>query len=61
MCPLALRGMLKERMDRELPVRRVSDEPPPFLGRWGRVYAVILGYLLVLILILYGVTRHFHY
>lgn len=53
--------MLKERMDRELPVRRVSDEPPPFLGRWGRVYAVILGYLLGLILILYGVTRHFHY
>ncbi len=48
-------------MDHELPVRRVSDEPPPFLGRWGRVYAAVLSYLLVLILVLYGLTRYFHY
>jgi hypothetical protein len=48
-------------MDQKLPVRRVSDEPPPFLRSWGHVYAAILGYLLLLILVLYGLTRHFHY
>lgn len=25
------------------------DEPPPFLGRWGRVYGAIIIYLVVLI------------
>ncbi|HSU62154.1 MAG TPA: hypothetical protein VLI55_22790 [Bryobacteraceae bacterium] len=48
-------------MDRELPVRRVSDEPPPFLRRWGRVYSAVLVYLLLLILALYGITRSFRY
>jgi hypothetical protein len=31
------------------PVREPDDEPPPFLGTWGRVYAAILVYLFVLI------------
>ena len=22
------------------------DEPPPFLGTWGRVYAAVAGYLI---------------
>jgi hypothetical protein len=25
------------------------DEPPPFLGTWKRVYAFIVGYLVVVI------------
>ena len=34
----------KPRTDRE-----VADEPPPFLGRWGWIYAVVLFYLFALI------------
>lgn len=32
--------------DRERPV---SDDPPPFLGTWRRVYAAVLIYLAALI------------
>ncbi len=31
----------------------VSDESPPFLGSWPRVYAAALGWLAVLILLLF--------
>ena len=27
------------------PPRDADDEPPPFLGTWGRVYAFVLCYL----------------
>jgi len=37
----------------------LSDEPPPFLGRWRRVYVVVLCYLGLLITGLYLLTRHF--
>src|SRR5690242_21699903 len=33
-----------------------DDEPPPFLGTWPRVYTAVLGYLAVLIVLLYVVT-----
>jgi hypothetical protein len=26
-----------------------EEDPPPFLGSWGRVYAVVLGFLAFLI------------
>ena len=29
--------------------REIKDEPPPILGTWPRVYAVVLGYLAVVI------------
>ncbi len=45
----------------ELPMHQVADEPPPFLGQWKRVYAVVLVYLFVLILLLFAVTEYFHY
>jgi hypothetical protein len=48
-------------MPRELPVRPVADEPPPFLGKWERVYTAVLLYLLCLILALFAITRFFHY
>lgn len=48
-------------MDKELPVRQVIDEPPPFLGQWKRVYAAVLAYLLVLIVVLFAITEYFHY
>jgi len=37
------------------------DEPPPFGGRWSRVYAAVLWYLLLLIAGLYALTRIFRY
>ncbi len=35
----------------------VPDDPPPFLGTWPRVYAVIIGYLALLITVFYLFTR----
>ena len=32
------------------------DEPPPFLGTWGRVYALVILYLGLVIAALYGMT-----
>lgn len=29
--------------------RNTAEDPPPFLGRWSRVYVVVLVYLVVLI------------
>jgi hypothetical protein len=37
----------------------MTDEPPPFLGAWPRVYAVVLIYLAVLIFLFYAFTRFF--
>ena len=39
--------------------RQVSDEPPPFLGAWPRLYAAVLAYLALLITALYVLTRVF--
>ena len=33
--------------------RVVADEPPPFLGTWGRVYVAVLGYLVLIIVLFY--------
>ncbi|MCX6624070.1 MAG: hypothetical protein NTY38_24010 [Acidobacteria bacterium] len=35
----------------------LPDEPPPFLGRWSRVYAVVLVYLALLITLFYVFSR----
>lgn len=32
--------------------RAPDDGPPPFLGSWSRVYAVVLGFLAFLIVVL---------
>jgi hypothetical protein len=37
----------------------ILDEPPPVLGRWSRVYAVILAELALVILAFYLFTVHF--
>ncbi|HLJ18040.1 MAG TPA: hypothetical protein VKV15_26335 [Bryobacteraceae bacterium] len=39
------------------PQKEVADEPPPFLGRWPRVYVVVLVYLAFLIFAFYLFTR----
>jgi len=37
----------------------LADDPPPFLGRWSRVYLAVLCYLAVLICALYLISRMF--
>jgi hypothetical protein len=39
-----------------LPMR---DDPPPFLGKWGNVYRAVLIYLVLMIGVLYAITRAF--
>lgn len=34
-----------------------EDAPPPFLGRWSNVYALLIGELLLLSLGFYALTR----
>ena len=33
-----------------------DDERPPILGSWGRLYAAVLGWLAVLVLLFYLLT-----
>ena len=37
----------------------IKDEPPPILGRWTRVYALVLCELVLVILAFYLFTVHF--
>jgi hypothetical protein len=37
----------------------IKDEPPPVLGRWSRVYILILCELALVILAFYLFTIHF--
>ena len=37
----------------------MTDEPPPFLHSWKRIYAGVLLYLVVLICAFYVFTRAF--
>ncbi len=39
--------------------REMPDEPPPFLGTWGRVYTAVLASLALLIVIFYVFMRVF--
>ena len=41
------------------PQRTVADEPPPFLGRWERVYALVVIYLACVITLFYFFTKSF--
>jgi len=46
----------KRRIPDPVTPSRVEDEPPPFFGSWNRIYAAILVYVLVLVLLLYWMT-----
>jgi hypothetical protein len=37
-------------------VRRIPDDPPPFLGSWRRVYVAVLIYLCLIVAALYLFT-----
>ena len=39
------------------PQRTVADEPPPFLGTWGRVYSLVILYLAAIIGLFYWFTK----
>jgi hypothetical protein len=41
------------------PPRTVADEPPPFLGTWKRVYALVVIYLACVITLFYLFTKSF--
>jgi hypothetical protein len=49
----------RTRPDPDRSSRPESDEPPPFLGSWGRLYAAVLGWLAVLIVLFYIITVSF--
>jgi hypothetical protein len=36
-----------------------DDEPPPFLGSWNRLYAAVLGFLALLVVLFYIITVSF--
>lgn len=38
-------------------IARIADEPPPFWGRWGRIYLLIAGLLLVETGVFWALTR----
>ncbi len=38
---------------------RPKDEPPPIGGSWRRLYAAVLGWLALLILLFYLFSRRF--
>lgn len=38
-------------------VVRAPDEPPPFWGRWGRIYLLIAGLLLIETGLFWALTR----
>ena len=39
--------------------RRLRDDRPPFPGGWGGIYAAVLGYLALLVLLFHLFTRHY--
>ena len=50
---------VSEDADRSAAAADGSEEPPPVLGRWSRLYALVALELLVTILALYWLTRRF--
>jgi hypothetical protein len=39
--------------------KHIVDEPPPVLETWPRVYAFVLSYLMIVIILFYLFTVHF--
>jgi hypothetical protein len=39
--------------------KKKREEKPPFLGEWKYVYAMIIGSLVAMILLLYFFTKYF--
>ena len=41
------------------PADPIADPPPPGLGSWRRVYALVLGWLALLVLLMYAFTLRY--
>ena len=54
-----LRLAIPERGNGDAMTTPTPDEPPPFLGTWGRVYAAVVAYLILLIALFRWFTRAF--
>ena len=39
--------------------RQIVQDQPPFFRNWSSVYGVVLGFLAVLVVFFYLVTRHY--
>ena len=50
---------MSDTADRDARAGPDSEEPPPILQRWSRLYALIVIELLATILVLYWLTRRF--
>src|SRR5580704_11306713 len=48
-----------ERVQSSMKPEEIKDEPPPVLGRWSRVYALVLCELALVIAAFYWFTVHF--
>ncbi len=38
---------------------RQTDEPPPLMGTWRRLYFTVIAWLILLILVFYAFARRF--
>jgi hypothetical protein len=38
-------------------VSHQTEEPPPILGTWPRIYAVVIGWIVILISLFYWFTK----
>lgn len=45
--------------DHRLPGPRLGEQPPPVLGAWWWLYALVAGWLAVLIALFWAFTRAF--
>jgi hypothetical protein len=43
----------------DVPPAAGADDPPPFLGSWSRLYALVIGFLALTIVLLGWLTRSF--
>ena len=48
-------------IDQPLEAGKIVEEPPPIFRSWGRVYRAVALYLLILIAVLYAISREFRY
>ena len=45
--------------EKPIPAKQILDEPPPFMGRWPRVYRFVLVYLAAVIFVFWLFTRYY--
>jgi hypothetical protein len=46
-------------MGEDQPPKKDIEQPPPFFSSWYKMYAFVLGTLIVLIILFYLITIHY--